>query len=130
MQDCAVAAEGGCEVDFRWEGGLERGGGWGGGVDWEGKGGVESDCVGGLEDDGYVGIGCVNVPGDIRSRGSWGLVWNVYFANSRTASVAFGAFSFLTRRIFRGGEGHCKDNRSFPFVSVDISGCSFRMASA
>ena len=44
-----------------------------------------------------------------------------YLANSSTASVVLVVFSFLIRRMLRGGDGHCRDNKSYPFVSVDIS---------
>jgi hypothetical protein len=37
---------------------------------------------------------------------------NTNFAYSIKDSVTFGALSFLIMRIFRGGEGHCKDRRS------------------
>lgn len=47
----------------------------------------------------------------------------MYFANSTTASVVCKAFSFLTRSIFRGGDGHCRESRSLPLVSASISFC-------
>ena len=39
---------------------------------------------------------------------------DTYSANSSRAEVAFGAFSFWIKRILRGGEGHCKESRSWP----------------
>lgn len=47
----------------------------------------------------------------------------MYFANSTTASVVCRAFSFFTRSIFRGGDGHCRDSRSLPLVSANVSFC-------
>lgn len=35
-----------------------------------------------------------------------------YFASSTRESVTAGAQSFLTRRMFRGGAGHCRERRS------------------
>ncbi len=45
----------------------------------------------------------------------------IYFANSMTASVVCGAFSFFTSRMFRGGDGHWSDSKSLPFVSASVS---------
>lgn len=36
-----------------------------------------------------------------------------YLANCRRASVATGALRFFTRRMFRNGEGQCRDKRSW-----------------
>ena len=38
-----------------------------------------------------------------------------------TASVVVGVFSFFTSSIFLGGEGHRRDKRSLPFVSVSVN---------
>lgn len=48
----------------------------------------------------------------------------MYLANSMTASVVCGAFSFFIRRIFRGGDGHWSDSKSLPFVSASVSVCT------
>ncbi len=46
---------------------------------------------------------------------------DMYFANSMTASVACGLFSFFTRRMLRGGDGQWRDSKSLPFVSASVS---------
>lgn len=69
VQDGAVAAEGGDQVDFGVEeggGGGGRGGVWCGGDVWggeyvEGEGGVDGRGDVGFEDEGEVGIGGVDV---------------------------------------------------------------------
>jgi len=58
VQDCAVAAEGGCEVDCSGEVCCGRGG-----VDGKGKVGVEGGGGGGLEDQGDGGVGGMNMSG-------------------------------------------------------------------
>lgn len=58
MEDCAVAAEGGDEVDFG--GGDGGAGGWEGG-DGEGEVGGEGGGEGGFEEEGEGGVGCVDV---------------------------------------------------------------------
>ena len=40
------------------------------------------------------------------------LCGQAYTANSLSASVATGADSFFTSKMFRGGAGHLKDTRS------------------
>ena len=65
VQNCAVAAEGGCKVDFLGEQlvgcGACVGLGGSGRVDWEGKEGLEGEGDGGLEDEGDIGVGLVDV---------------------------------------------------------------------
>lgn len=45
----------------------------------------------------------------------------MYLANSTTASVVSGVFSFFTSSMFLGGEGQRRDRRSLPFVSASVS---------
>ena len=45
----------------------------------------------------------------------------MYLANSRTASVVWGVFSFFTSNMFLGGEGQRRDRRSLLFVSASLS---------
>ena len=77
----------------------------------------------GLEDEGNGGISCVNLPSqfvsdlDLNGRARY---W-AYLANSRTACVVSGVFSFFTSNIFFGGEGHRRDRRSLPFASASVS---------
>ena len=40
------------------------------------------------------------------------------FAYSINDSVTFGDRYFFIMRIFRGGEGHCRDSKSLVFVSI------------
>ena len=69
------------------------------------------------------------VVGDVRGGESiWGLGRKLmrrrqktYFANSIKASVAALEQSFLTSKMFRGGEGHCRERRSLPLVSASVS---------
>lgn len=44
-----------------------------------------------------------------------------YFAYSIRESVTAGAPFFFIMRIFRGGDGHCKDIRSLAAVSGKVS---------
>ncbi len=43
------------------------------------------------------------------------------FANSIREAVTLGTQSFLTRRMFLGGPGHCRESRSLFWVSVTVS---------
>lgn len=43
-----------------------------------------------------------------------------YFANSRRASVAAGALSFFTSKMFLGGADHLRDKRSLSRISVSV----------
>lgn len=86
VQDCAVAAEGGCEVDFLGEGGCG-----GGSIDGEGEVRVEGGGGGGLEDQGDGGVGGVDVSG--------GLGLELGFGNSGTGLL--GEFD----KGFSGGGG-------------------------
>ena len=77
-----------------------------------------------LEDEGDIGVCGLNLSGADESAElslGKGVVRFLYFANSSMASVVLVVFSFLTSRMFRGGDGHCRDSRSCPFVSMDIS---------
>lgn len=123
MQDGAIAAEGRDEVDF----GVQRAGrgGWGGGVDGEREGGVNVAGDFGFEDEGQAGVGCGYVAfgtGRLLVRGAdeSGLAGWMYLANSISAAVTEDTPSFLTRRMLRGGDGHCSDSRSLLRVSVQV----------
>ncbi len=62
-----------------------------------------------FEDERDILVVRVDMPGGQQSSTLNG---NTNFAYSIKDSVTCGALSFLIMRIFRGGEGHCKDRRS------------------
>ena len=47
--------------------------------------------------------------------------WHTNFAYSIRLSVTAGTPNFLIMRIFRGGDGHCKESRSLFGVSRPVS---------
>ena len=76
-----------------------------------------------LEDEGYRRVVCVDMSAQwikIHFFSRKGEGW-VYLANSKTASVVSGVFSFFTSSMFFGGEGHRRDRRSLPFDSASVS---------
>lgn len=78
----------------------------------------------GLKDEGDVRIGFVDMSVDLRQwirNGDRCSSTGMYLANWSTASVVVFEFSFFTSKMLRGGEGQCRDNKSYPFVSVDVN---------
>ena len=63
----------------------------------------------GFEDEGDIVVVGMNMSAGQQRMESRG---KTDFAYSMSDSVTCGALSFLIIRIFRGGEGHCKDRRS------------------
>lgn len=103
-KDRAIAAEGRGHVDF-----PRQSTRLGGCVDWEGEILMHLRRDFWFENEGDIVVIRMDMPDGQQSSTSEG---NTDLAYSIRDSVTCGALSFLIKRIFRGGDGHCKDRRS------------------